>query len=201
MNFLKNCWSFLIRKGLTKRLTFTRFSEDHTLNSAEERVSWRSPDGVETQDGLQKNNSWMNMNQAYKGNRHLETEAIFHSILILGLEGHFCPSDPIWRNRFFFKHIWFTFWFHVHFPECKWFQPIFSPPPRCESLRRVPFWHLDLWALIRSVANFPWENTGNQKVDWFPHEKPKKNKAGDFWWGKPTTRLIILLGDLNFCCF
>lgn len=119
----------------------------------------------------------------------------------LVLKGTFALLTQFEGIVFFFKHIWFTFWFHVHFPECKWFQPIFSPPPRCESLRRVPFWHLDLWALIRSVANFPWENTGNQKVDWFPHEKPKKNKAGDFWWGKPTTRLIILLGDLNFCCF
>ncbi len=31
--------------ALKKRLTFARFSEDHTLSSAEERVSWRSSDG------------------------------------------------------------------------------------------------------------------------------------------------------------
>lgn len=54
MHFLKNCWSFFDSKGLTKPLDVTRFSEDHTLNSAEERVSWRSADGVETQDGLRK---------------------------------------------------------------------------------------------------------------------------------------------------
>lgn len=40
-------------------------------------------------------------------------------------------------------------------------------------------------------ANFPWENRGSSRET--------KNKAGDFWGGKPTTRLIILLGDLNIC--
>ena len=44
-----------------KNATFARFSEDHTLSSAEERVSWRSSDGK-----MGETPAWLNMNQAFK---------------------------------------------------------------------------------------------------------------------------------------